>query len=151
MSLKSERLYFISRIFLGILFIWASYDKILDPKDFADVINNYKILPVGFINPLAVLLPWLEACCGILLISGYFVKGSVLIIDMLLIVFIFAFIYNIYRGLDINCGCFSAEGEGGAGGMYFDLIRDIIFLCIGVWVLWYSIIKRDVRSKSRHA
>ena len=53
------------RILLGIIFIYASYDKILDPGKFARDIANYHLIPMGFENLIALIIPWLELFIGI--------------------------------------------------------------------------------------
>ena len=49
------------RLVLGFLFLYASLDKILLPSKFAEVIYNYRILPVELLNICAIIVPWLEA------------------------------------------------------------------------------------------
>ncbi len=133
-----EKLYIILRIILGIIFIWASWDKILDPKAFARVVDNYALLPPFLVRLTAITLPWVEAICGVLLISGYFVKGSAFIVDILMIIFILAFVVNIYRGIDISCGCFSNTVEPREGGYFFDILRDLLILGAGGYVFFFN-------------
>ena len=40
----------VARLILGGVFIYASIDKILNPGDFAKIINNYHVLPFGLEN-----------------------------------------------------------------------------------------------------
>ena len=131
-------LYFILRIFIGTVFIWASYGKILDPSGFAAIIQNYKILPIWLINPIAIILPWIEILCGLFLVTGFLVKGSILIINLLLLIFAAAIIINIYRGIDINCGCFTLTPVV-AKDMYYYLLRDLCLLCAGVGIFVFKI------------
>ena len=123
---------------MGILFLAASWDKILDPKGFAVIIQNYKILPAVLVQPFALFLPWIEAICGILLVSGKLTKGAALIVAMLMMIFIIALTLNLYRGLDISCGCFSLSTESKKSA-YLYLIRDFGILCTGLWVLFFKI------------
>ena len=89
----SMTLYHGARIVLGIVFIYASYDKILHPAAFAKVIYNYQILPDELINLSAIFLPWLELVIGSLLIIGIWLPGSVFIGNILLIhVFLRAYV-----------------------------------------------------------
>jgi uncharacterized membrane protein YphA (DoxX/SURF4 family) len=76
------------RIFLGGVFVWAAWVKIAEPQGFAAIIGNYQLLPGPLVNPLAVLLPWLEALCGVLLIVGAWVDGSLLIVNALMVVWL---------------------------------------------------------------
>jgi uncharacterized membrane protein YphA (DoxX/SURF4 family) len=137
-SLYERSFYLILRIVLGAVFIWASWNKILEPQSFAQIIYNYQILPAVMVNPVALLLPWVEAVCGICLISGYLVKGSVLIVDMLMIIFIMALTFNVYRGVDVACGCFSVSDQG-EKITYLKVVRDLPLLAVGIWILYYRL------------
>ncbi|UCH19808.1 MAG: DoxX family membrane protein [Deltaproteobacteria bacterium] len=130
--------YLILRIVLGAVFIWASWNKILEPQSFAQIIYNYQILPPAMVNPLAILLPWMEAVCGICLISGYLVKGSVLVVDILMIIFIMVLTFNVYRGVDVACGCFSVS-DLGEKITFLKILRDLPLLAVGIWILYYRI------------
>ena len=68
---SAKWIYTVMRILIGVIFVWASWDKMLNPDGFARIIENYQILPDSFIAPTALLLPWVEALCGVLLISGW--------------------------------------------------------------------------------
>ncbi len=129
----SMTLYHGARIGLSIVFIYASYDKILHPAAFAKVIYNYQILPDELINLSAIFLPWLELVIGSLLIIGVWLPGSVFIGNILLIIFCSALMYNKARGLDISCGCFStSQGDLPESTLY--LIRDFSFVVIAVYL-----------------
>jgi len=122
---------------LGIVFLWASWDKIAHPDEFAAIIINYDILPAAAVNMTALVLPWIELICGLLLLTGRLVPGAALTIDTLLIVFILATAFNLYRGLDINCGCFSVA-PGAGNETIFNLVRDSLLLAAGIWLLIYT-------------
>ena len=47
------------RIVVGAIFLWSSFDKIIDPAKFARDISNYHIVPLGLENTIALILPWL--------------------------------------------------------------------------------------------
>jgi uncharacterized membrane protein YphA (DoxX/SURF4 family) len=122
------------RILLGSVFIWASWNKILDPAAFAQAIGNYQIVPSILGNAAALLLPWIELVCGLCLISNRWTRGSALIAALLLVVFISAVGYNIHRGVDISCGCFTLD-EKAPGNMWFYMARDAVFLVIAIGVM----------------
>jgi len=140
-------LYHGARIVLGIVFIYASYDKILHPAAFAKVIYNYQILPDELVNLSAIFLPWLELTIGSLLIIGVWLQGSVFISNFLLIIFFCALMYNKARGLDISCGCFSTS-EGEAPESTFYLLRDFSFVVIAVYLFFKVFITDSVGLKS---
>ena len=96
------------RVVLGIIFVYASLDKIAYPQNFSQIIYNYKILPSFLINIFAITLPWVELICGLFLIGGIFLESSSLLIFILLLVFTLATSFNVFiRGIDIQCGCFT--------------------------------------------
>jgi uncharacterized membrane protein YphA (DoxX/SURF4 family) len=122
-----------SRFFLGVVFIYASSIKILNPDAFAEAVFNYQILPDNLVNLTAIILPWLELMVGFCLIIGWWIPGCVVIVNLLMIVFISAFIFNLMRGLDIHCGCFSSISETASAWV---VLRDIFFLVVSFFLLY---------------
>tara|TARA_Y100000817_G_scaffold50982_1_gene36729 strand:+ start:5561 stop:6016 length:456 start_codon:yes stop_codon:yes gene_type:complete len=104
-------LIFSFRVILGIIWIWASINKIQDPAAFARAINNYHVIPFGLENTIAIFLPWLELIIGIFLISGILVNGASFISSSLLFLFIILITQAILRGFNIDCGCGLKEGQ----------------------------------------
>jgi uncharacterized membrane protein YphA (DoxX/SURF4 family) len=94
------------RLLLSLVFILAAIDKIAAPGNFSVSIANYKQLPAEFINLPAIIIPWIELVTGLLLLLGIMVKENSAIITFLLIVFTIAIIISLFRGLNIDCGCF---------------------------------------------
>jgi uncharacterized membrane protein YphA (DoxX/SURF4 family) len=94
------------RVLLAFIFIFAAIEKIAVPENFALSIANYKLLPAGSINILAIILPWIELISGLLLLFGISVKENSTVITFLLIVFTIAILISLFRGLNIDCGCF---------------------------------------------
>ncbi len=137
---NKEKIFIILRIALGIVFLWASWDKILDPEGFIRVVQNYAILPPAPAKFTAIVLPWVEAVTGILLISGYYIRGSAFIVTGLMLVFISALAANMYRGIDVTCGCFSNELKAATTGDYvYEILRDLLILGAGLWIFLYKI------------
>jgi len=126
------------RLILGATFIYASLDKIAHPDQFAQIVNNYKILPSFLINLFAITLPWIEFFCGIFLIVGFWVESSSLVLTFLLFLFAVAISYNVFiRGLDINCGCFTTSLTAKKEGAEL-LIRDLFLFVFAVIILFYN-------------
>ena len=124
------------RLILGGVFVYASVDKIIHPAAFAEAVYNYQILPDALINLTAIVLPWLELILGAFLILGLWLPGAALLCNLLLITFFGALVFNLARGLDIHCGCFSTSQEGTSNlCMCLYLIRDGIFLLLGLYLL----------------
>lgn len=140
-----QKIMIVLRIALGIIFVYASIDKILHPADFAQAVYNYQILPNALINLTALILPMLELIIGLCLISGIWQQGAIVIVNFLLIVFMASLIFNLARGLNIHCGCFTAKpGTIEGNEMVWSILRDIIFLAMGL-VLFF-----DMVMKNRH-
>ena len=113
------------RILLGIIFLYASYDKIMDPGKFARSIANYHIVPFGLENSIAIILPWLELFIGVGLIAGIMVDGAAGITGSLLVIFILLILQAILRGFNIECGCGLKEGEMVG---WAKILENIVFL-----------------------
>lgn len=125
--------YYAARWILGGIFIYASYDKILHPTAFAEIIYRYQLFPDVLINLIAIVLPWLELIMGLFLIAGIWMPGTVVWINILLVSYTGALIFNLSRGLDIDCGCFSTTA-----GNSIDIgtvLWDAAFLALSVYLL----------------
>ena len=110
-SKSGEWLVRIIQIGLGLLFIYASLDKILNPGLFAKSISNYRLLPLPLLHISAIILPWLELICGIALVINRYQRAAYVIIGSMLLIFILAITSAMVRGLDFYCGCFSVDSE----------------------------------------
>ena len=130
------------RFILGQLFILASFDKILHPAAFAQAVANYQILPGALVAPVAVVLPWVELICGLALVLKLAVRGAALVLLVLMSVFLAALAYNLYRGLDIACGCFSSDPIG-EPHVLLSLVRDIALWLMAVVVMATASDKRQ--------
>lgn len=124
----------IARFFIGILFLYASIDKIKHPSEFAEIVANYQLLPYGIVNLFSLILPWVELICGIALIIGFRIKSCAFILSCLTFIFIIALGINIIRGVDINCGCFSTEAKNNHS-MISLLIRDILIFGLIIFLI----------------
>ncbi|HOW29040.1 MAG TPA: MauE/DoxX family redox-associated membrane protein [Elusimicrobiota bacterium] len=127
---------FYSRIFLGIVFVWASIGKITDMRGFAVLVEDYRLLPVFLVTPLAFVLPWLEIFCGMLLLSGRFLRPVSAVVGGLLLIFVGAILVSIVRGLDIDCGCFEIPFLGSGKVGWFPVFRNVILLGLSAVVFF---------------
>jgi hypothetical protein len=142
-----ERLNAFLRIVFGFIFVWASWDKLMDPQAFAEVIHNYQILPALMVNPVAVILPWIELVCGVMLALGFMRGGALLILNGLLVVFGVALALSMYKGLDISCGCFTLDG-GGEKIAFETLGRDGLLFALGLWLAYWESKKGSMEKAS---
>ena len=139
--LNNKYLLLIIRVVLGFIFVYAAITKISDLNGFSQAIYNYKLLPLFLVNIFAVILPWIELITGVLLIFGVSIKENSAIISGLLVIFVLAVLISLFRGLDIECGCFGTVDGAKVG---FQKILENI----GLLILGFILIKFDSNFKS---
>lgn len=129
--LKNSWLGLFFRLVLGGIFIYASIDKILHPDQFARIIFNYHLVPSNLINLSAVILPWVEFGAGVLLIAGIWPRASGTVLTGLVVVFIVALSINWFRGVNLECGCFtvSSDAKSAIGEL---ILRDVLLALAGI-------------------
>jgi uncharacterized membrane protein YphA (DoxX/SURF4 family) len=119
------------RLILAAVFIYAGVTKLADPAAFAVVIAGYGLMP-KVLAPLAALgLPALEVLAGIGLVFD--VRGSLLAIGGMTVLFLTVLAYGMILGLDVDCGCYG-QGDPEAeaySGLREAFVRDV-FLLLGV-------------------
>ncbi len=132
---------------LGIVFVVAGGAKLLEPKVFAVLIEAYGLVPEVLILPVAIGLPVLEVVAGIGLICD--IRGSLLVIAGLLVLFLFILGYGIEMGLDVDCGCFGPEDPEAKAfhGLQSALYRDLVML-VGVAFIYAWRRLRSIQPKT---
>ncbi len=126
----------VARIYLGGIFIYAAWGKILDPYSFALSIATYQMFPNEIINITAIALPWLEMVVGVLLVLGIQTRPNVILINGMMVVFIYAIWSAVDRGLGLgSCGCFASE-EAAEEISMATVWRDVAWLVIGIFIFF---------------
>ena len=137
-------LLFICRAVVAIVFIAAACPKIMAPHEFAIAVFRYQILPSGMINIVAIYLPWLELLAGLwLLFIPKGRDGAAFILLALLLFFTTAIIVNIFRGIDIACGCFSVKADVGRIG-WKKVIENILLILLAFVAFFDSLKQKQV-------
>lgn len=138
--LRHPAVYWVVSIGLGAVFIYASVDKIAHPLDFARIVYRYRLagpsatLGVVPANAFAVVLPWLEAVIGVLLVTGLWRREAAAITAALLVMFLLAVGYVMWQGIDVeHCGCFTVGGEGRSAGWTL-IASDLGLLALALYV-----------------
>ena len=143
--LLTRFLSFVLRLVVGGIFVYAGVVKIFDPAKFANDVANYQLLPSALVNFVAITLPWVETVVGILMVMGFWLPGSALVITGLMGVFLVAIGQALARGLDIRCGCFGTIEAGKIDAL--TLTRDVALFVCAAWLCWRASATEGNRGK----
>lgn len=134
MNKQHDRIKLVLRLILAAVFIAAAAGKIIDPTDFLEDIQNYRLVPYFLAAVTAVVLPWLELFCAFFLIINRWVKPVAFILMVLNVVFIMAITSALWRGLDIECGCFSGSARVGI----MRIVEDCLLLAASAMLFYLT-------------
>lgn len=128
------------RILIGLMFIYASYSKILNPYSFYRATLEYDLLPIVVVPLFSIILPWVEMAAGLFLAFGAFYRSSNLILFVLLLVFEFGIIINLFRGSDMDCGCGLPLDLLGVSEKltWMTVLRDSVFIFMSAYLVFLS-------------
>jgi uncharacterized membrane protein YphA (DoxX/SURF4 family) len=124
---------------LGFVFLFAAWDKIVDPAAFAKIIRNYQILPDMLIYGVALVLPWIEVVVGMSLITGFLSRGASLSACLMMAVFLAAMAWAWHKGISTQCGCFTTKAEDAISPATF--VRDGSILALALFVAVDSFVR----------
>ena len=123
---------------------WAAVSKRAKAHEFLGDLLGYELpLPRGLLKLGAVTLPWVELCCGLLLLSGWWRETALLLAGVLFLGFVVATGQAWLRGLPISCGCFDfqmlgLDPEGGLARVLESpgvaLLRNLLLLAAVAWL-----------------
>ena len=121
------------RLACGLVFLYASQDKLGEAEKFTGILKEYHILPPVLIPLSAVVLPWLEFFIGACLVAGFKWRGAALLFCGLMGLYSLALSWNLLQGVEMNCGCFSMDSTEKT--TWLSVLRDAGFFSIGFFVL----------------
>ena len=119
------------------IFIYAGFQKIIAPQNFADSIASFQLLPKEIISLTALGLPPLEILLGLAVLTGLHRRPALLGLSALTVVFIMALASSIVRGIPVDCGCFGSK-EPSVAQAWYALLRDIPLLAAALWLYWIA-------------
>ena len=125
-----------ARLYLGAIFLLACWHKLVEPGAFAIDIATYQILPLATINPMAIVLPWVELAAGIMLIVGFRTRAAALLVAGMMGVFLAAISIALAKGLNMSCGCFASQGAAEDPISWRTIVRDSGWLLLALYVLF---------------
>jgi uncharacterized membrane protein YphA (DoxX/SURF4 family) len=131
----------LARWLLGAFFVYMGLRKALWPEEFLKLVRQYDLVTnFYFLNAVATILPWFEVFCGLLLLVGVAVRGTALMLMMMLVPFTLivlkrALAIAAVKGLPFcavkfDCGC-------GAGEVFIclKLVENSLQFLISCWLL----------------
>ena len=106
----------LARLALGICFVHLGLNKALNPADFLKAVHQYGwVDQTQHLTWIAALLPWFEVFCGLLLVAGFWVRGTAFAAFGMLVFFSGIILHRALRihettGIDFfeirfDCGC----------------------------------------------
>jgi uncharacterized membrane protein YphA (DoxX/SURF4 family)/peroxiredoxin len=103
----------ITRILVGVLFIYSAFVKLVDPNGsqkkfqeyFSEGVLNMEFL-IPYALPFAILLILAETLLGVMLLIGYKSKFTVASLFSITLIFLFLTWYSAYYNKVTDCGCF---------------------------------------------
>jgi uncharacterized membrane protein YphA (DoxX/SURF4 family) len=134
--LRNPWLHRLLGLVLGGIFLYAAHAKVLDPRPLVTIIWNYRILPPGPVNLMAIYMPWMELVVGIALVTGLKRRAAALCSAGLLVAFMVALGINAVRGVNVACGCFSTSAED-VHNAWFLVLRDLPMLLAALVMLLF--------------
>ena len=110
----------LTRWLLGALFVYMGFSKALHPEDFLKLLRQYDLTtqPV-VLNTIAACLPWFEVFCGLVLLAGVAVRGTALLLVLMLVPFTAVVLHRAlgvaslqhiaFCAVRFDCGCGGGE------------------------------------------
>ena len=131
----------LARWLLGAAFLYLGLNKALHPVEFLKLMRQYDMVQGALLlNSMAAVLPWFEAWCGLLLLAGVAVRGTALMLILMLVPFtllVFRRALALESALAIpfcavkfDCGC-------GTGEVFIcrKLAENFFFIVLSGWLL----------------
>jgi uncharacterized membrane protein YphA (DoxX/SURF4 family) len=131
----------LARWLLGALFLYMGLNKALHPVEFLKLVRQYDLVQSSLLlNSIAAALPWFEIFCGLLLLAGVAVRGTAVMLIVMLVPFtvlVFRRALAIQSALAIpfcavkfDCGC-------GTGEEFIcrKLLENFLLIVLSIWLL----------------
>ncbi len=131
----------LARWLLGAVFLYLGLNKALHPVEFLKLVRQYDLVQSSLLlNSIAAALPWFEIFCGLLLLAGVAVRGTAVMLIVMLVPFtviVFRRALVIQSALAIpfcavkfDCGC-------GTGEVFIcgKLLENCLLILLSIWLL----------------
>ena len=137
----ADRLAVLARWLLGVVFLFMGFSKALHPVDFLKLVRQYELVQDAWLlNSIAAALPWFEVFCGLLLVAGVAVRGTALMLAVMLVPFTVVVVRRAlalqaerhipFCAVKFDCGC-------GTGEVFIcrKILENLVFLGFSLWLL----------------
>lgn len=143
------------RVILAAVLIYAGVIKVFEPDGARNAILAYRIFDAGIATFLGWALPIGEIVIGLLLLVGLFVRWAGLVTALLMMGFVIGIASVWMRGYNIDCGCFGGggdiTGEGKNWRYASEILRDLLFAGMGVWLVAWPVTALGLERSSVEA
>ena len=107
----------VARWAIGALLIWAALGKLANLQEFYASLLAYDLpVPAAVLRLAAIVLPWIELVCGLLLVADLRTDAALAWTVLLFAVFAVCTGQAWLRGLDVACGCLDLRLIGISAG-----------------------------------
>jgi len=131
----------LARLFVGGLFVYMGIAKAIKPDAFLTLVRQYEMVSVPFVlNSIAAALPWFEIFCGLLLLAGVAVRGTALMVLLMLAPFTLIVLKRALTmsaaqalplcAIEFDCGC-----GNGIVPICPKLIENCLLMFLAGWLL----------------
>jgi uncharacterized membrane protein YphA (DoxX/SURF4 family) len=148
----------LARWLLGAVFFYMGLNKVLHPVEFLKLVRQYELVQSPlWLNSVAAALPWFEVFCGLLLVAGVAVRGSALMLMLMLAPFTLVVLQRAlamqavlaipFCAVKFDCGCGTGEAL-----ICRKLIENGVLILLSGWLLMgrgrdlcarYSLVKSE--------
>ena len=131
----------LARVFVGGLFIYMGIAKAIKPDAFLTLVRQYDMVTIPWVlNSIAAALPWFEIFCGILLVAGVAVRGTALMMLLMLAPFTWIVLRRALTmsaaqalplcAIEFDCGC-----GNGITPICPKLVENCFLMFLSAWFL----------------
>jgi putative oxidoreductase len=126
----------VCRLSLGAILIVAGAMKALHPAQFfSDLLSFHVPLPEVFLRMTAGCLPWLEVFAGAGLLFDVWRETIRPVVCALCLIFVVMLGQAVWRGLDLNCGCFGSGDFGWFDRPGVALVRAVVLFAASLYLV----------------
>ena len=113
------------------------------------MIYNYRLVPGGLVNALALVMPWVELLAGLALVLGAWKKEAAIVVGVLLLVFMVAIGFNLARDHAVDCGCFDVRSAGKSREELLAEMKWVVVRDVGLLLLVFQVLAAERVASGR--